>query len=353
MSVEIREATSAQMEKNKKVVGRMTGGVMFGAGIENVNWKLVRVLCNFGYSFMPKEKGIKIQKLNLNGINAEMSIPDSMTSPHIIMYIHGGGLVSGSAKATRGYCSMLAKYSGCRVVSIDYRLAPENTYPAAVNDCFAAYTALAKQYPDSGIALTGESGGAYLCLALTVRLIETESKLPACLVPHSPLCDLSGSLDRSYYDIIDGTVTPEAAEPIRRMYAPNSDSKHPEVSPLFYEQLEKFPPVTMTCDFNETLRADADAMCQKLKACGVDVHLIILRNTFHACSTLGTGSPETMQLMLDNIAFIKQCSESEQYEYAWHGRFDHARRRLFPLYRARALTLIPCIPHNNQHSPSP
>lgn len=312
MSVEIREATSTQMEKNKRIVGRMTGGIMFGAGIENVNWKIVRVLCNFGYSFMPKEKGIRIQKLNLDGINAEMSVPDSMTSPHIIMYIHGGGLVSGSAKATRGYCSMLAKYSGCRVVSIDYRLAPEHTYPAAVDDCFTAFTALTKQYPQSQVSLTGESGGAYLCLALTVRLIEMGSKLPACLVPHSPLCDLSGSLERSYYEIIDGTVSPEAAEPIRRMYAPDADPKHPEVSPLFYKHLDKFPPVTMTCDFNETLRADADAMYRKLKECGVDVHLIILKNTFHACSTLGTGSPETMQLMLDNIDFIKKCCENRR-----------------------------------------
>lgn len=309
MSVEIREATSTQMEKNKKVVGRMTGGVMFGAGIENVNWKFVRVLCNFSYSFMPKEKGIKIRKLNLNGIHAEMSIPDSMTSLNIIMYIHGGGLVSGSAKATRGYCSMLAKYSGCRVVSIDYRLAPENPYPAAVDDCFAAFTALTEQYPESKISLTGESGGAYLCLVLTVRLIETGSTLPACLVPHSPVCDLSDSLDRSYYEIIDGTVSPDAVEPIRRMYAPNADPKYPEVSVLFYEHLDRFPPVTMTCDFNETLRADADAMYKKLKESGVQTHLIILKNTFHACSTLGTGSPETMQLMLDNIAFMKKCSE--------------------------------------------
>lgn len=67
MSIEIRDASSLQMAKNRQVVGRMTGGVMFGGGIEKVNWKLVRLLCNIGYSFMPKEKGIRIRKLNLNG----------------------------------------------------------------------------------------------------------------------------------------------------------------------------------------------------------------------------------------------------------------------------------------------
>lgn len=95
------------------------------------------------------------------------------------------------------------------------------------------------------------------------------------------------------------------------MYAPGADPKNPEVSPIFYTQLQKFPPVTMTCDFNETLRADAEAMYKKLEEQGVDVRLIILKNTFHACSTLGTGSPETMALMLDNIDFIKNCSECQ------------------------------------------
>lgn len=230
------------MAKTRKIVGKMTGGVMFGAGIERVNWKLVRSLCNFGYSFMPREKGVRIEKLDLNGIHGEMSIPECLRSPHLILYIHGGGLVSGSARATRGYCSMLAKYSGFRVVSIDYRLAPENPYPAALDDCFSAYHALTDRYPKSRISLTGESGGGYLCLGLTVRLIETGSRLPACLVPHSPLCDLSGSLDRSNYEIVDGTVLPEAIEPIRRMYAPKADPRHPEISPLFTDILKNFLP---------------------------------------------------------------------------------------------------------------
>lgn len=65
----------------------------------------------------------------------------------------------------------------------------------------------------------------------------------------------------------------------------------------------------MTCNFNETLRADAQAMYRKLREHGAEANLIILKNAFHACSTLGTGSPETMALMLDNIAFIRNCSE--------------------------------------------
>ena len=94
------EARSREMKKNAKIVGSATGGFAFKGGYDRVNWKLVRFMCNFGYSFMPKEKGVRYQDMELNGIHAIMAIPERIRDEHLIMYIHGGGLVSGSAKAT-------------------------------------------------------------------------------------------------------------------------------------------------------------------------------------------------------------------------------------------------------------
>lgn len=309
--MDLREATSKEMQKNKKIVGFATGGVMFGEGMEKTNWKLVRLICNFGYSFMPKEKGVRVKKLMLGNISAELSTPETVTGEGIILYIHGGGLVSGSAKATRGYCSMLAKYSSLRVVSINYRLAPENCYPAALDDCEEAFLALHKMFPAAKICLTGESGGAYLATALTVRLIEKGEYMPSCIIPQSTLCDMEAALDRSHYEIIDGTVTsPEVLKYIAAVYAgPNPDFTNPEIDVKHYTHFDRFPPTYLSCDYNETLRADAEFMHRVLEESGVEVYLTIMKNAFHACSTLGTGSPETMQLMLDNIAFIKKhCS---------------------------------------------
>lgn len=308
MSVEIVEAKSEQMEKNRKIVGFATGGVMFGEGMEKTNWKLVRLICNFGYSFMPKEKGVSIQKIMLDNISAEISTPESVTGNGIIMYIHGGGLVSGSAKATRGYCSMLAKYSGLRVVSINYRLAPENKFPAALDDCEEAYLALHRMYPEAKICLTGESGGGYLTTALTIRLIESGDYMPGCIVPHSTLCDLEATLDRGYYEIIDGSVTSPAVIPyIAEMFAgKNADFTNPELDVKHYDSWEKFPPTWLTCDYNETLRADSEYLYHKLEENGVDVRLTILKGAFHACSTLGTGSPETFELLKNNAVFIRK-----------------------------------------------
>lgn len=309
MAIEIREAISKEMAKNKKLVGQATGGVMFGAGMEKTNWRLVRFMCNVGYSFMPKEKNVKFNKINLKGIRAEISIPSEIADENIIMYIHGGGLVSGSAKATRGYCSMLARYSGCRVVSINYALAPEHIYPDAIDDCEKAFLALHEMYPNSKFCVTGESGGAYLTTALVIRLINKNEFTPSCIIPHSTLCDFDNTLDRGYYEIIDGTVTsPEAITYIAAVYAgKDADLSNPEITVKYFDKFDKFPPTVLTCDFNETLRADSEYMYKILDAAGVDVDLIIMKNTFHACSTLGVGSPETKKLMLDNIEFIKRC----------------------------------------------
>lgn len=111
---------------------------------------------------------MRVEKISLNNISAEISTPRKMSSENIIMYIHGGGFVSGSPKATRAYCSMLAKYSGCRVISIAYSLAPEYTWSAPVDDCYAAYLGIRKMYPNAKIALTGESAGGNLVLATAI-----------------------------------------------------------------------------------------------------------------------------------------------------------------------------------------
>ena len=300
-------AKSEEMKKNAKIVGSATGGFAFKGGYDHVNWKLVRFLSDIGYSFMPKEKGVKFEKIDLNGVHAIMAVPEEIKDENIIMYIHGGGLVAGSAKATRAYCSQIAKRAKRRVVTIDYRLAPENIFPAGLDDCETAFLALHEKYPKAKFCVTGESGGGYYTYALTVRLIRKGEYLPACLLPQSPLCDLTGDLDRSYYEIHDETVTPEGLVPLFDMYAPGIDRKDPEISCAYFDRLEEFPPVEMSCDANETLRADADLMYKILREKGVKCELVMLHDTFHACSTLGKGSPETLQLMDENIRFMEEC----------------------------------------------
>lgn len=305
MAIIKRIATSEKMKKNIKTTKKMTGAMKFDENMKNVNWKVVRKICNFGYTFMPKEKGIKFEKINLNGISAIMSIPENIISDGIILYIHGGGFVSGSAKATKGYCSMLAKMSGCRVISIDYRLAPENVYPAALDDCFNAYKEIQKRYPKSKIAVTGESAGGNLCFALTIRCIENGVDKPACIVAHSGGFEFTGTLNRDY-DVEDYTVTTGVYKALKEIYSPIIEMTHPEISPFYYDKFDQFPPVVLTCDAKEAVKVDSIEMYKKLEKEGIEVTLYEYENTFHAFAPIGTMSPETTQLLMENSQFMRK-----------------------------------------------
>ena len=307
MAIVERTAWSAEMEKNATVVGRMTGGTSFAGDVKHRNWKVLRFICDLGYALMPKEKGIRVKTLDLDGVHGEMSLPKKQVSENIILYIHGGGLVSGSAKGTRAYCSMMAKYSGCRVVSIDYALAPEHVFPDALNDCETAFLALRRLFPEAKFCVQGESAGGYLTLALTIRLLEQGQRPPECLIPHSPVCDLSGQMTSEGYEVRDITVSREGLDSLIDCYCPGQDTANPEISVIRYDHFDRFPPVTLTCDANETLRADAEALHQKLEAAGVPVTLLMYHSTFHAFAPIGTSSPETMELLIDNIHFMKRC----------------------------------------------
>ncbi|MBQ6333968.1 MAG: alpha/beta hydrolase fold domain-containing protein [Erysipelotrichaceae bacterium] len=314
--MKVIQASSKQMQDTAKIVGNATGGFVFKDGLEKVNWKLVRLMCNIGYSFMKKEKGVKVTSLDLNGIHGELTSPDNRINDNIIMYLHGGGFVSGSAKATRAYCSVLARFSGYDVISIDYRLSPENTYPAAIEDCVKAFLAVHEQFPKAKIALTGESAGGYLCLATAITLIDMNEYLPACMLPQSPLCCIYGGLDRSYYEIKDNTVEPEAVDNggIGKLFAPNGDKGDHRLDMRTFECFDKMPPALISFDANETLRADAETICELYRKNGADCDLIMIKDSFHACSTSSVGTPETFELMLDDIEFLRRHFNDSYYE---------------------------------------
>lgn len=306
MGIEIREAKSKEMKKNIHTVRKMTEGMGFDENMGKVNWSMVRKISNFGYQFMPKEKGVKFKKIKNNRINAvisEYGVPDTN---NIILYIHGGGFVSGSAKASKGYSSMLAKYSSNPVYAINYSLAPENPFPRGFNDCVSAFEEIISMYPNSKVTLVGESAGANLCLALALK--EKNTGKVACVLVHSPIVDFTGSLDRTAHKVDDFTVKEGCLIPLKAIYVKGNDIDNPYISTLFGDY-KGFPPTFITCDSNETLYADAIALYRKCEAKGVDVQLMEVKGTFHAFATIGTGTPETRKILEDNIAFMKKCTE--------------------------------------------
>lgn len=303
MGIQVREAKSDEMKKNISTVKQMTKGMGFDENMGKVNWSFVRVISNFGYQFMPKEKGVTYKKIRLGDTKALVSEYGQADNKNIILYIHGGGFVSGSASSSKGYSSMLAKYSGCKVIAVDYALAPEHAFPQGFKDCCNAFAEITKRYSNAKITLAGESAGANLCLALALK-VKDKKKIASVLV-HSPIIDFTGSLDRKEHLIEDFTVKEGCLQPLNQIYVAKSDANNPYISP-FFGDFTGFPPTFITCDYNETLYADAKALYEKCEQAGVDVELVEVKGTFHAFATIGTGTPETEQILKENIAFMKR-----------------------------------------------
>jgi acetyl esterase/lipase len=203
---------------------------------------------------------------------------------------------------------MLASYTGFRVISAEYRLSPENVFPAGLEDCYNILRVIRKKYPDSKVILAGESAGGNISLALGLKAKDRGRKSIAAVIAHSPLVDFSGVLDRSEHKIDDFTVKEGFLEPMRIAYAENQNPKNPYVSP-YYGDYSNFPPTFLTCDYNETLYADSMAIYRKCEAAGVEAQLVQMKGAFHAFAGMGTRTPETEEILSENAQFIMNVLE--------------------------------------------
>ncbi len=305
MPIETVKAESAEIKKNIRIVKKMTGGMGFDENMGKVNWRIVRLISGFGYKFMPKVKGVRFEKHRSDRSGYEVAVPPQVTGGNIITYIHGGGFVSGSAASSRGYTSMLAAGSGCRVVAADYALAPEKPFPHGFNDCCEVLDEVTREYPGARVALVGESAGANLCAALALwARNEGRGELISSVTLHSPFLDFTGKLDRSAYPTEDFTVKPGCLPVLKEIYAAGSDPADPYISP-YYGDYSGFPPTFITCDSRETLYADALWLYEKLESVGTEVMMIRGEGMFHAFAATGTQAPETKRILTENIGSIK------------------------------------------------
>lgn len=196
----------------------------------------------------------------------------------VILYLHGGGYVTGGVEYAKGFGSVLAHECGCRVFCCAYRLAPEHPYPAALEDALEAYRyLLGKGYHN--ITLCGESAGGGLCYALSLKLKELSLPMPCAIVAISPWVDLTAS-GASYEE--NKQVDPTLYIELVRYYAQcyTKDLKDPLVSPLFGD-LTGMPPSMIFAGSDELLRSDAERLHEKLKEQGSISHLQVTPGRWH------------------------------------------------------------------------
>lgn len=294
---------SFMMQTIRETTRAMTNNGLpsFGADIDPVK---LRAAVETAQAAMPLQEGVTYEKLILGGMEAELSMPTLAREDAIILYLHGGGLVCGDASTSRGYAGMLAGESRIPVYSFSYRLAPENPYPAAVDDCVNAYRDAMEKHPDVPIFLIGESGGALLCVATALRLRDEGVRMPAALVAYSPVIDFSDTIDRSGRGYDEITVTPEGIRSLARCYCPDESRRTEPYASPFFADYTGLCPMYVVWDKGETLAADAEALVEKALAARVPVSYKRYEGCFHAFAPVGRNTPESSELLDQSIAFM-------------------------------------------------
>ena len=199
----------------------------------------------------------------------------------VVLYLHGGGYTCGNLDYAKGFAATLSDECGVRVFCAAYRLAPEDRFPAALDDAVVSYQyLLSKGYPANQILLCGESAGGGLIYALCLRLKQLRLPLPCGLIGISPWTDLTGS-GQSYIDNrdIDPSMTPELLQFYAACYT--DDPKDPLCSPLFGD-LTGLPPSLLFVGGDEVMLDDTRVLHKKLLAAGCRSRLIVAPERWHA-----------------------------------------------------------------------
>lgn len=256
-------------------------------------------------------KTIKVEKLDIEGTHAEWITPLDASREKVILYLHGGGYVTGSIETYRMLCGLLASHTGVKVLLSEYRLAPENPFPAALDDSLKVFRWLLMQgYSSANIIICGDSAGGGLSVATVLTLKDKNESLPAAVVCLSPWVDLTL---KNQTHIIKAEAEAMLRTDVLRewalAYTDESNLTHPLVSPV-YADFHGFPPLLIQVGSNEILLDDSILLAGKAKADGVQVELKIWDGMWHVWHIFGDLIPESKKAYEEIGQFVRARLES-------------------------------------------
>jgi monoterpene epsilon-lactone hydrolase len=258
----------------------------------------------FGGSTAP----VAYQRVCAGGVDGEWISPANVPEDKAILYFHGGGFRLGSVTSHRDLMAQIALASGCRVLAINYRLAPEHRFPAALDDALAAYGwMLDRGLKSENVAFAGDSAGGNLVLAAMLALRERGLPLPTAAVLMSPWTDLAAT-GASY-------VSRAEADPIhqrsmilalaKNYLGGQGDPYDPLISPL-YADLAGLPPLLIHVGDRETVLDDSVMFAGLARAAGVDVSLEVWDGMIHVFQMFGAELPEARQAIASIAGFLNR-----------------------------------------------
>ncbi len=257
-------------------------------------------------SLLPVAEGVSFEPLKVGSMPAEWVFPQGAPEDRAILYLHGGGYCEGSINTHRGLVSFISKATGVRVLLLDYRLAPEDPFPAAVEDSTAAYQwLLSEGIEPHRIVVAGDSAGGGLTVATLVALKEKGSPIPAAAVCISPWVDLEVTgesvITKAKKDPI---VQREVLIEMAKAYINGEDPRTPLASPI-YADLHGLPPLLIHVGTSEILLDDSIRLADRARKAGVEVTLEPWEEMIHVWHFFPSMLPEARETIEVAARYIK------------------------------------------------
>lgn len=259
------------------------------------------------HNVLPED--IRVEGFKIGDMNAEWIVPEGAAQNKIVMYIHGGGFISGTCHTHRMHAAKFSKVFGTKMLLFDYRLAPEHPFPAAVEDCVSAYNWLTGEgYEPSNIIVMGESAGGTLTLSTLIALKDKGIELPKAAVSISPITDLTCQAD-SFRTNAKRDVAPMGSWTVwTGFYIADNDPHDPWLSPLMAD-LTGLPPIMIHVGTYEIHLDDARNFAIKAENSGVSVTLKIWEGMIHAFPLLSPLFPEAKRAVDEIGDYVRKHLE--------------------------------------------
>ena len=259
------------------------------------------------FSKKPCTIGAVLESMTLGGVPAVKMSAGKVDADRAILYLHGGGYVFGSPVSHRDLGEYLSKAARISVYMLDYRLAPENPYPAAVDDATAAYRALLEMgFKPGNIAISGDSAGGGLTVATLLNIRNQKLPMPACAVPLSPWADLECTGETME---TNAAVDPMVQRPLTRqlsdLYVTDGNLRDPLASPI-HGDLTGLPPLLIQVGERETLLDDSVRIAANARKAGVDVTLEVEPGQIHVFQIFASRLDEGVAAIDRMGAFIRR-----------------------------------------------
>ena len=225
---------------------------------------------------------ISVESTIISGIPCLEVTPNVAKVRGVVLHFFGGGFVCGSAYENLLIAAPICQYSAAKIVLPEYRLSPENLWPDAIEDCFAVYKELQDRLSGISLAISGDSAGGNLGLAISLRAYRENVALPAALALLSPWCDLTNQGDSlETNDGRDPTLTRAWLNEAAKLYASAADLSQPTLSPIFASYPSEFPPVMITTGTRDLLMSQSVKLERQLRDAAVECTIRIWDNLWH------------------------------------------------------------------------